>query len=250
METGCPEWTPMPETVARAPSVVCLPAFMSPSRNPLVIEPLVAAPSSPVLPFPRPRGTCFAALREIAEAPLLPSPTRCCPLPPDRSSRSQQLRLTPRSQQGHPPGPPRLAKSSVSRLSACHNLPNAQPASAVRSSDPRKQPDLSARQFHGTRQRRISASLGTHRSTRCPPPQKAPFPGATRQGGGPLANPRTALNKIRTAPPSPSPCDREEGVKRTSNDHANRCTGLSPSLATPFQGISVCGPSASRCPVW
>ena len=75
METGFPEWTPMPETVARAPSVVCLPAFMSPSRNPLVIEPLVAAPSSPVLPFPRPRGTCFAALREIAEAPLL--------LPPD-----------------------------------------------------------------------------------------------------------------------------------------------------------------------
>jgi hypothetical protein len=34
METGRPEWTPMPETVARAPSVVCLPAFMSPSRNP------------------------------------------------------------------------------------------------------------------------------------------------------------------------------------------------------------------------
>ena len=80
METGCPEWTPMPETVARAPSVVCLPAFISPSRNPLVNEPLVAAPSSPVLPFARSRGTCFAALREIAEAPLLLSPARCCPL--------------------------------------------------------------------------------------------------------------------------------------------------------------------------
>jgi hypothetical protein len=74
METGLPEWTPMPETVARAPSVVCLPDFMSPSRNPLVNEPLVAAPSSPVLPFQRPRGTCFAALREIAEALLRPSP--------------------------------------------------------------------------------------------------------------------------------------------------------------------------------
>src|SRR3954469_14122941 len=32
--TGRPEWTPTPDTVARAPSVVCLPAFMYPSRNP------------------------------------------------------------------------------------------------------------------------------------------------------------------------------------------------------------------------
>ena len=45
METGRPEWTPMPETVARAPSVVCLPAFMSPFRNPSVTEPLDADPS-------------------------------------------------------------------------------------------------------------------------------------------------------------------------------------------------------------
>lgn len=38
----------------------------------------------------------------------------------------------------------------------------------------------------------------THRSTRCLPPRKAPFPGATRQGGGPLANPRTARPLART----------------------------------------------------
>src|SRR5262249_43430717 len=34
-DTGAPEWTPIPETVARAPSVVCLPAFITPLPQPL-----------------------------------------------------------------------------------------------------------------------------------------------------------------------------------------------------------------------
>jgi len=34
-DAGAPEWTPIPVTVARAPSVVCLPAFMTPLPQPL-----------------------------------------------------------------------------------------------------------------------------------------------------------------------------------------------------------------------
>jgi hypothetical protein len=55
------------------------------------------------------------------------------------------------------------------------------PPSKACSVDPRKQADRSAHRFFGTRHGCLSAGLGFHRCTRCPPSQEAPFPGATRQ---------------------------------------------------------------------
>jgi len=66
------------------------------------------------------------------------------------------------------------------------------------------------------------------------------------------SNPTLRLNKIRTAPHSLPPFDREKGVKRTS-DGLTLCRPMHGTVTlsgTPFQGISVCSPSTSRCPAW
>ena len=55
----------MPETVARAPSVVCLPAFMTRSATPSVIDPLEAGPLIVTGTLSRER---FVALQDVIEA--------------------------------------------------------------------------------------------------------------------------------------------------------------------------------------